>query len=338
MKVFLAKAVFAAMVMTILLCFFALGCSKTDSKSTLADTPIGRVSIGINGTIKCSAIIIGEELGIFEKNALEVSIVKYSSGNEAMKSLFSGKINLATVPEHIPAFDSFNRSDFQIASVINRNRTNVLIADKSRGILGISDLKGKTIGLKKRSSSIYWLSRLLLYNDLSIEEVNLKDASPQALVEMLSQGKVDAILTWYPYVRDAEVELKDRTYRVAAQLGEDMYWVIAGMSDWLNKNHALMVRLLQAIQEANDFINAHPSGAKHIVAKYLGIQTPYIDSEWPLHRFDLELPQHLIIAMEQVARWKLSQMSDEHSLPNYLNYIYFDALEEARPNAVSIIH
>ncbi len=57
------------------------------------------------------------------------------------------------------------------------------------------------------------------------------------------------------------------------------------------------------------------------------------------NNFILSLSQVLIIAMEDEARWAIkNNLTDATEVPNYLDYIYFDALEAVKPDAVNIIH
>lgn len=55
--------------------------------------------------------------------------------------------------------------------------------------------------------------------------------------------------------------------------------------------------------------------------------------------YKLSLEKTLLIAMEDEARWHIEkQYTDIKKVPNYLDKIYFDALESVNPGAVNIIH
>jgi NitT/TauT family transport system substrate-binding protein len=55
--------------------------------------------------------------------------------------------------------------------------------------------------------------------------------------------------------------------------------------------------------------------------------------------FELSLDQSLLINTEDEARWAIkNNLIDKTEIPNYLDYIYIDALEEVKPEAVGIIH
>jgi len=63
-----------------------------------------------------------------------------------------------------------------------------------------------------------------------------------------------------------------------------------------------------------------------------------MDSILPEQEFTIILPQALIVAMEDQARWRIkNKLTEATQVLNYLDYIYFDALEEVKPEAVTII-
>jgi NitT/TauT family transport system substrate-binding protein len=46
----------------------------------------------------------------------------------------------------------------------------------------------------------------------------------------------------------------------------------------------------------------------------------------------------MLITFEDQARWRIKQgLTDATEVPNYLDYIYLDALEEVKPEAIGII-
>jgi NitT/TauT family transport system substrate-binding protein len=59
----------------------------------------------------------------------------------------------------------------------------------------------------------------------------------------------------------------------------------------------------------------------------------------PTIEYKLTLEQALLIAMEDEARWHIeNQYTETKEVPNYLDQIYFDALESVNPDAVGITH
>jgi NitT/TauT family transport system substrate-binding protein len=50
------------------------------------------------------------------------------------------------------------------------------------------------------------------------------------------------------------------------------------------------------------------------------------------------LDQTILVSLEDEARWAMKErLTDKKEIPNYLDFIFMDALEQAKPEAVTII-
>ena len=89
---------------------------------------------------------------------------------------------------------------------------------------------------------------------------------------------------------------------------------------------------------AEEFTKKYLDKAKKIILNYMGISETEMAALWPDIRLRVSLDQSLLITMEDEARWAIeSGFTDKKTVPNYLNYIYFDTLEEVKPEAMTII-
>ena len=90
--------------------------------------------------------------------------------------------------------------------------------------------------------------------------------------------------------------------------------------------------------KAEIFVKESPKEAQDTVAHRLGLSGNYITYYWPRHVFEISLDQSLIIALESQARWRIkNDLTEATEVPNYLNYLYTDALEEVNPRTVTIV-
>ena len=92
------------------------------------------------------------------------------------------------------------------------------------------------------------------------------------------------------------------------------------------------------MKQAEDFIVQHPGEAKDILRKRLNFSDEEITRVWSQNQYMLSLDQSLMLAMEDEARWMINnKLTGETKVPNFLDYIYEDALKEIKPGAVNII-
>ena len=81
-----------------------------------------------------------------------------------------------------------------------------------------------------------------------------------------------------------------------------------------------------------------PAEARAIVQKRRNYEDPYMAAVWPSYQYSLSLGQSLITAMEDEARWMIKNyLIAEKRGPDFLNYIYEDALKAIKPEAVNIV-
>jgi NitT/TauT family transport system substrate-binding protein len=62
-----------------------------------------------------------------------------------------------------------------------------------------------------------------------------------------------------------------------------------------------------------------------------------LEAVWSQYSFSLSLDQTLVVVLEDEARWIISNgLTDERSVPNFLNSIYADGLRTVKPDALRI--
>jgi NitT/TauT family transport system substrate-binding protein len=120
--------------------------------------------------------------------------------------------------------------------------------------------------------------------------------------------------------------------------GQDFYFVLLTKEDWIKNNPAAAERFIKSVLEAEDYIKDNSEEAKEFVKNRFDYESDYIDYSWPKQEFAVGLEQAMLITFEDQARWRIKQgLTDATEVPNYLYYIYMDALEEVKPEAIGII-
>jgi len=95
---------------------------------------------------------------------------------------------------------------------------------------------------------------------------------------------------------------------------------------------------MKSVLGAEDYIKDNSQDAKEFVKDRFDYDSAYIDYSWPNQEFTICLEQAMLLLFEDQARWRIKQgLTDATEVPNYLYYIYMDALEEVKPEAVRII-
>jgi len=95
---------------------------------------------------------------------------------------------------------------------------------------------------------------------------------------------------------------------------------------------------VDALHKASLFILSNPVESKKIVSRYLKIDSNTLDEMGATYSFNTTLEQSFILTLEDQTRWANTR-NKTRSLkpPNYLEYIYTDALNNVAPENVTII-
>ena len=298
--------------------------------------PVEKITLAAYAGETGALVYVAEEQGFFEENGLDVTIKGYGSGKAAADALIAGEADIATSAGFVFVSNSFNHTDLRVFGTVATAETKELVARKDKGITTIDDLMGKKIGVTKKSGGEFALGVFLVFNGLSYQDVELVDLRPSEMVGAISNGDIDAAFTWDPNVHNIKEELGGDA--ISWPGGEDFYFVLLTKEDWIKNNPAAAERFIKSVLEAEDYVRDNSEEAKEFVKNRFDYESDYIDYSWPKQEFAVILEQAMLITFEDQARWRIKHgLTDAAEVPNYLDYIYMEALEEVKPEAVGII-
>ena len=282
---------------------------------------------------------VAEHQGYFTDNGLEVTTKDYQSGKAAADALLAGEADISVSADIVFVSNVFTNPDLRTLGTVATVENVGLVARKDRGVIKPSDLKGKKIGATSKSVSEFFLGTFLTFNGLSLADVEVVDLKPKDMGDALLRGDVDAVSTWEPNVFNIKQQLGNRAISWSAQNGQKYNMLLLTKEKFLRDHTGAIERFVKSIVQAEEFVRDNNETAKNFIAEKYHYSPLYIDSAWPQYEFVVKLSQSLLLTMEDEARWRIkNKLTDITTVPNYLNFIYFDALEKVRPEAVTIAH
>ena len=301
--------------------------------------PVEELTIGVFRGVFSSLIWIADSQGYFPNNGLEVTIQdEYETGIAPVRDAIDGIVDIASAVEFVLVSVSFDNKNSKAISTIDLADAIELVARRDRGITRPTDLRGKRIAIPKNTQAEFFLGRFLTFNDLSLDDVDIIGMGPSELVDAIVAGTIDAAMIWEPNVFEISNELGNNLITFPGQSGRDFYFLMVATNEVITARPEAIARFLNALVQAENFVKRSPEKAKDIVTKRLDVEEDYVASVWPKNDFTTSLPQSLIVAMDDEARWRIANnLTDQTVIPNYLDYIYLDGLETLKPEAVTII-
>lgn len=300
--------------------------------------PVVQLTMGTVGDYS-TLVFLAHELGYFRENGLDVTLMEYSSGAPAFQALLNGEMDIVLAADFVGALNSFSSQDFKIlASVAKVKDAWELVARKDHGIQTPADLKGKKIATIKGTSGEFWLGTFLVFHNLRPEDVTIVDLSPEALEAALLKGYIDAVLTFEPHIFNIKKALGVNAIHWSGQNGQDNYPTIYASTTLVKNQPEVIERFIKALVQAETFVKTSKNQTLGFIADHFNYDQDYIASVIPKFTFTVSLDQSFLLILEDAARWIIAnKLTDKTEVPNYMDFIYMDALEAVKPEAITII-
>lgn len=301
--------------------------------------PKEKVTIGVGSGGLSLPFIIAREKGFFLEEGLDATIRFYPSGKKALDAMFAGEVDNATLTETPIVLTSFIRDDFSVFATFAYSYDNSkVIGRKDRGVAKPADLKGKKIGFTAKTSSHFFVYLYLIEHQIDPADIELVDFAPTDLRRALKDGKVDAIATFEPYASEALKSLPGKAVRLP---GSNLYretFNIAVMRSYAKGHPELLKRILKAVDKATIFIKQDRNESIAVMNKSLNLEGNSFVSVQDDLVFELSLDHSLFTIFEDEARWAIKNgLTSKTKIPNYLGYLYPDAMKAIKPEDVTIV-
>ncbi len=252
--------------------FLISGC-KQESKTV----KIGYLPIYVD-----MPLFVAKEYGFFDKNNVNVELVRFESSPEIGTALTNNNIQVgASIATSVAlTTESRDPNKLKIFLIDAENRTNYLssfVVLINSGIDSIADLKGKIIGSFPGPTA-------LTFGELVLEKFGLKKGKDYNLIEIpvgshlssLQSKTVDALFTYEPTGTQAVLEKNAKKISPGAvetyiiEPWQAGVWVLN--HEFIEKNRDLTIRVIKSIYEAVDFMRSNPDEAKKALSKYTSIK------------------------------------------------------------------
>jgi NitT/TauT family transport system substrate-binding protein len=213
-------------------------------------------------------LYVAQELGLFKKHNLDVTIVDAKELSAARDAAVSGQADVFWSCPTVAIAAIANGAPLKIISQVKTPCTSVLLVKKDSPINTWKDLKGKHIaGISPTCEAVIAYEKKARENG---GEYILEKLAGGPAIAALEAGKVDGAILEEPHVSIAELKgykvvLRDAASQVPCR-------TINARTGYLKENPEALKRFVEAIKEANAFIVKDPAGKQvvEIAKKYTG--------------------------------------------------------------------
>jgi NitT/TauT family transport system substrate-binding protein len=245
---------------------------SSDTASTPAKPEPGTFRMGIEPWLGYGPWHVAEKQGLFKNNGLDVKIVNFTADDQINAAFASGKIEGTNIATHTAL--RFMASGLPIKIVLLEDLSTTADAIiGGRGVKTIADLKGKKVAFEEGTTSDILLSYALAQNGMSKKDIQPVPLAASDAGAAFIAGKVDAAVTYEPYLTTAKKEDKDVEIIYTAGEKEGLVGdVFAVSEDTLDNKPGQIAALVKTWGQSVDAYNKDPEGSRAIISKAVGAE------------------------------------------------------------------
>ena len=313
-----------------------VACDSDKSSSTIEPVTL---TIAVSKTPLSAPFFIAEEKGFFSEQGITANLQLSSSGHHCLNMVLRGEAEMGTASDYPVMIQSFQHDNYAIVATFVSSGDDVKLIAHRRAVTQPKELKGKKIGTVTGASSHFFLDRFLLFNNLSLDDVHVVHIRPEDVPKALENGTVDALSAWEPYGYLSHKLMAEKILFFPSKNYYRETFNLVFSKKYIQDHPQVVVRTLQALNKAIEFIHQQPEQAQQILIKRLQLDNDFIAWVWQDLNFQLSLDQSLIKTLEAESEWAIKNNIVKTSREiNYTRYLYLDALNEVDSNMITVIH
>jgi NitT/TauT family transport system substrate-binding protein len=230
------------------------------------------IKLGMSTWLGYAPLYLAKEKGLFQKRGIEVEVVVIESPADRRAAFAADRIQgmATTVDTHVMTAAAENPIALkQVLAMDDSHGGDGMVAKKE--IKAIKDLKGKTVAAQLGAgASYFWLNYVLAQNGMKLSDLKTVDMKAGDAGAAFVAGKVDAAVTWEPWLSRAKETPFGHVLLSSDQTPGIIVDSLAFKPDFLKKRAEDVKKIVAAWNEAVQFAAENPTEADAIMAKFTG--------------------------------------------------------------------
>lgn len=254
---------------------------------------------------------VAQELGFFAQHGIDVHVINFSSGVEALQALAAGQVDVTTAADVPTAAELTRAPNIVVVGDGSRWNGSRIVARRSAGVTTIKDLAGRRVGTPLGTSAAYFAETTFADQGLQAEMVQVP---PPTSVTAASQNNVDAISVFQPYQAQVIKALGNDAIEFpgAGYTQHSLYLATQDAVD--HKAHTLR-GFFAGLQQAGTSLAANDPAALRALATATQLDQSLLAAILPEFDYTLRLDPDLPQELSQLGKWAQQQGSIGKAIP-----------------------
>jgi len=244
---------------------------------TMAELP--KLDVVIGNNFGHLPMFIGAEKGFFKKHGVDAKMLVVDTGTDMVNAMHDGRAQIGDMSTTTYLKAVHAGEPFKVIGLIMNDATKdncdtplAIVTKKGSGIVAgkLGDLKGKKIGLARGQTSDEYFKMVLRRAKMKYEELTIENIWSQfGLAPALAEGKVDAVVSWEPYVTQVLTQVPD-SYEVIRG-GQHMSYVMVATAHGptIESKPELAKAIAAGLAQSSHFTRNNRDEAVEIFAKWV---------------------------------------------------------------------
>lgn len=211
------------------------------------------------------------------KQGVKVSWHEFASGQPLLEALNVGNVDLsADVADTVPIFAQAAGAKLTyFAQEAPSPKAQGILVHQDSALKSLADLKGKKVAVTKAAGSHYLLIAALTKAGLKFSDIQPAYLTPADGRAAFENRKVDAWVTWEPFLSSAERQLATRSLSEGHHLADYQRYYLSSTA-YAKAHPKVLETVFHALVQSGDWLRAHPKEAAQILSPLWGNLDPAI--------------------------------------------------------------
>lgn len=228
-----------------------------------------KVRVAFATWVGYAPLYIAQEKGFFDKYGLDVDIMIIDDESQYAAAMASGNIDaLGNVLDREVIHFAKGTPETVLFAMDESSGGDGIIAGK--GIDSLADLRGKSIGLDKSSTSYFFFLTAVQKAGVSEDSVTIHEMGASDAGAAFVAGNLDAAVSWEPWLSKASEREGGHVLASSKEFPRTIVDVFVMRKDFAEENPEAAVGMTKAWFEAIEWYRANPDEGNAIMGEGLG--------------------------------------------------------------------
>jgi sulfonate transport system substrate-binding protein len=204
-------------------------------------------------------------------DGIDVTWHEFPSGLPLLEALNVGNVDIsADVADTVPIFAQAAQAKLTyFAQEAPSPQAQAIVVRKDSPIQQLADLKGKKIAVTKAAGTHYLLIAALNKAGLAFSDIEPAYLTPADGRAAFENNKVDAWVTWEPFLSSVQRQLPTRTLADGTGLASYKRYYLTG-TPYAKAHPEVLKVVYEQLHQAGEWVKSHPSDAANVLGPLWG--------------------------------------------------------------------